>query len=143
MKKRHQKGLQKLASSLPRSMELVKFHEVKLGKDLTTEEIGNSNIVIAADSEYKAYKQKLVEVDHYNRLKKAYVRDKERGIIDYIHWVDSNNKRMNELFEKLNLERVSEGIMDIAAKGVGSFWNNLIAFFFAFIANFKPKKEEA
>lgn len=143
MKKIHQKGLKKLAASLPRSVELVKFYEVKSGKNLTEDEIGNSDMVIDPDAEYKAFKKRLIEVDHYNRLKKAYAKNKERGIIDYIKWVDSNNKRMNELFERLNLERVSEGLLEIAASGVASFWRNLLAFFYAFIANFKPKQQEA
>jgi hypothetical protein len=77
MKKTHIKELKQLAEKLPKSF------------DLEPTRIGNQ------------IKHKLVEINHFNRLKNAFARNKEQGLIDYIKWVKINNNRMNEIFSKL------------------------------------------
>lgn len=140
MKKNQIKGLKKLAEQLPVSKEIQKYSIVQKGYEFTMEEIEKAEIDIEAEKDYiKKNNYKIVDVNHFNRLKKAFARNKEKGLVDYIEWVDRNNRKMNELFERMNLERVSEGIMDVARKGEKGFWSNLLNFLFAFITVFKKK----
>jgi hypothetical protein len=141
MKKNQIKGLKKLATQLPLTKEIQRYSEIKQGYEFSMEEIEKSGIPIEAEKMYvQKGKYRLVDVCHINRLKKAFARNKEKGIIDYIEWVDRNNKRLNELFEKVRYERVSKEIMAVAKKGEKSFWSNLLNFLFAFITVFKKKE---
>lgn len=140
MKKQQLKGLKDLAKMLPESKELQKYSIVKLGSQLSNEEIDNSKIDIELDKAYvKRGNFRIVDVDHFNRLKKAFARNKEQGLADYIDWVDMNNKRMNALFEKLELERVSKELMEISKKGGKGFWSNLMNFLLSFVSVFSKK----
>ena len=99
-----------------------------------------AGIDIEAKKEYvKKGNYKIADVNHFNRLKKAFARNKEKGLIDYIEWVDRNNKKMNAIFEKMQLEEVSKEIMEVAKKGEKGFWSNLLNFLFAFLTVFKKK----
>ena len=141
MKKSQIKGLKKLAEQLPMSKELVKFSIVKKGYKFTMEEIEITGIDIKAEKEYvKKGNYKIADVNHFNRLKKAFARSKEKGLIDYIEWVNRNNKKMNAIFEKMQLEEVSKEIMEVAQKGEKGFWSNLLNFLFAFLNVFKVKQ---
>ena len=138
MKKNQIKGLKKLAEQLPVSKELQTYSVCKKGYEFTMEEIENAKIDIEAEKDYiQKGHYRIADVNHFNRLKKAFARNKEKGLIDYIEWVDKNNKKMNELFEKMQLERVSKEIMEISSKGEKGFWSNLLNFLFAFISVFK------
>ncbi len=140
MKKNQIKGLKKLAEQLPVSKEIQKYSIVQKGYEFTMEEIEKAGIDIEAEKDYvKKGNYRIVDINHFNRLKRAFARNKEKGLVDYIEWVDRNNRKMNELFERMNLERVSEGIMDVARKGEKGFWSNLLNFLFAFITVFKKK----
>jgi len=90
----------------------------------------------------KKLKWELVEVNHLNRLKSAYSRNKEKGIVDYILWVNYNNQKVNYILKNQELQKVDEGIIDIAMKGANNFWRNLIAFLISFITIFKPNEKE-
>lgn len=142
MKKAHARASKKLSQKLPRSLDVVKFYELKKGSELTHKEVKGAEGSVDSEAIYKAYKTKFVEIDHYSRIKKAYARNGAQGVIDYIKWVDQNNKRLNELYSNAKLSRVASEIMDIAAKGASNFWNNLIAFFMAFISVFMGKEVE-
>ena len=63
----------------------------------------------------------------------------EDFFIDYIEWVDKNNKKMNAIFEHMQLEEVSKEIMQVAQKGEKGFWSNILNFLFAFLMIFKKK----
>lgn len=143
MKKSQLKGLKQLAEQLPKSVEIQVYSELKKGYEMTIEEIERAKIPIEAEEYYKkSGSQRLVEIHHYDRLKKAYARNREKGLVDYIEWLDKHNLRMNELFEKLELQRVSDEIMEVAKKGEKGFWanlRNLLNFLFAFINTFKKK----
>jgi hypothetical protein len=104
------------------------------------EEIEAAQIPIEAEKMYiHSGNVRIVDINHFNRLKNAYSRAKEKGLIDYIHWVDRNNQKMNKIYEKLDLQRVSNEIMDIANKGTSGFWSNLLNFLYAFLAIFNKK----
>ena len=140
MKKNQIKGLKKLAEQLPMSKEIVRYSVIKKGYEFSMEEIEMAGIDIEAEKEYvKKGNYKISDVNHFNRLKKAFARNKEKGLIDYIEWVDRNNKKMNAIFEKMQLEEVSKEIMEVAAKGEKGFWSNLLNFLFAFLTIFKKK----
>ncbi len=140
MKKYQTKGLRQLAEQLPISKELVRYSVIKKGYELSLEEIEMAGIDIEAEKCYvrKGY-YKIADIDHFNRLKKAFVKNKEKGIIDYIEWVDKNNKKMNAIFEHMQLEEVSKEIMQVAQKGEKGFWQNLLNFILAFLMIFKKK----
>lgn len=141
MKKKQIKALKQLSEQLPESVTIERFSKIVSGYELTQEQIDNSSIPIELEKQYiQKGNYKIVPVNHLNRLKNAYSRNKEQGLVDYIMWVDKNNKRMNELFKDSQLNDVSEEIMSIAKKGANGFWNNLINFLLAFIAIFQPKK---
>jgi len=141
MKKQQIKALKRLAFQLPQSKEIQRYSEIKQGYEFSMEEIEKSEIPIEAEKLYvQKGRYRIVPINHFNRLKKAFARNKEKGIIDYIEWVDRNNKKLNEIFEKAGYERVSKEIMAVAKKGEKSFWNNLLNFLFAFITVFKKKE---
>jgi len=141
MKKKQIKGIKQLAEQLPISKELQTYSIIKNGWEFTQDEIAKAKIDIEAERLYvKKGNYKIVDVNHFNRLKSAFARNKEQGLVDYIEWVDRNNRKMNQLFEKLNLQNVSEEIMGIQRKGAKGFWNNLVNFLMAFITIFKPKQ---
>ena len=144
MKKNQLKALKKLAEQLPVTKELQKYSIAVQGFKINADEYDPAVTPIEAEAWYKQGGHfRLVDVEHFNRLKKAYARNKEQGLIDYIEWVDRNNKKVNEMFEEMEMERVSAELMAIAKKGKGNFWSNLINFLFAFIAIFKPDKKVA
>ena len=122
------------------SKEIVRYSIIKKGYEFSIEEIETAGIDIEAEKEYvQKGKYKIVDVDHFNRLKKAFARNKEKGLIDYIEWVDKNNKKMNAIFEHMQLEEVSKEIMQVAQKGEKGFWSNILNFLFAFLMIFKKK----
>lgn len=142
MKKQQIKALSRLANQLPETKELVKYSIVKKGWELSFDEIDRAKIDIEADKDYiQRGNYKIADVNHNNRLKKAYARNKEQGIIDYIFWVNQNNQNMNKLFEEMHLKEVSNELMGIAEKGGKGFWNNLLNFLFAFLTVFRKKPQ--
>lgn len=138
MKKNQIRALKQLAAKLPISYELKPTSLVRYGYEFSIEEIEQAGIVIEAEKLYTSKRMAVELINHDNRLQKAFARNKEQGLIDYIYWVDKNNKKMNALSEKLQLEQVSQDLKDIAEKGSKGFWSNLTNFLLAFIAIFKP-----
>ena len=147
MNKKKLKAIKQLAQRLPHSVEVQKYYSIIQGKEFTIEQLAEMRgkgveLEIEAENWYRENKHKLVVINHYNRLKKAYSRNKEQGLIDYIQWLDRHNKQMNELFKELNLKGVENPILEIARRGVKAFWSNLINFLLAFLAVFQTKKVE-
>jgi hypothetical protein len=142
MKKNQLKALKNLSEQLPESKELQKYSIVLQGFEINSQEYDPKQHDIQPEEWYKQGGHfRLVEIDHFNRLKKAYARKKEQGLVDYINWVDQNNIKLNQLFEDMELQRVSEEIKAIADKGAKSFWSNLLNFLFAFLQIFKPQSK--
>ena len=78
MKKKQTKGLKKLSELLPMSKEIVRYSIIKKGYEFSIEEIETAGIDIEAEKEYvQKGKYKIVDVDHFNRLKKAFARNKQ------------------------------------------------------------------
>jgi hypothetical protein len=80
MKKRDLKEIKKLADNLPPSKSLQKFSVILNGK--------------------KEYKFRLVDIDHYSRLKHAHLTNKQTGMQDYIIWLKANNEKINKMFNQ-------------------------------------------
>jgi hypothetical protein len=80
MKKRDLKEIKKLADNLPPSKSLQKFSVILNGK--------------------KTYKFRLVDIDHYSRLKHAHSTNKQTGMQDYIIWLKANNEKINKMFNQ-------------------------------------------
>ena len=82
MKKNQIKGLRRLAEQLPISKEIVKYSVIKKGYEFSIEEIEAARIDIEAEKEYvKKNNYKIADVNHFNRLKKAFARNKEKGLM--------------------------------------------------------------
>ena len=140
MKKKHIKGIKTLAEKLPRSITIVKYSVLKKGWELTEKEIESAKFEIQADKEYlQRNHYKVVEINHFNRLKKAFSKNGEQGIIDYIVWVDKNNRKMNVIFGNTDLKPGEDNLLKGALKGASGFWDNLFAFLFSFITVFKNR----
>lgn len=140
MKKKQVKALSELAKQLPASKEIVKYSIGKMGYEITVEEAEKADIEIQHDQLYISKNNyKIVDVNHLDRLKKAFAKNKEQGLVDYIFWVDKNNRKMNELFENMKLKQVNENIMQIAIKGASNFWKNIWIFLISLISVFGAK----
>lgn len=117
MKKKQLNGIRQLAEQLPLSKEIQKYSTVVQGYELTEQELDGTDINIEAEKFYvKSGNYRIVDINHFNRLKKAFARSREQGLIDYIEWVDRNNKNMNAIFEKMKLQRVSDELLTVAKK---------------------------
>lgn len=142
MKKEKIKALKKLSEMLPKAITLVTESHVALGHQLPEQVLATATIPIEAEKSYVYKNKKVVEVNHLNRLKKAFARNKEKGLIDYIEWVDRNNQRMNELFKEMKLTEVSDELKQVAKRGEKGFWSNLISFLFSFYSIFLSKSKQ-
>ena len=143
MKKPHLKAIKQLSQSLPKSVEVQKYSTLIKGEDIDLNEKLKADFPIYEEEWYKKKQYRLVEIDHYNRLKNAFSRNKEQGLMDYIEWVNINNKRMNKLFKELELKEVSDSLLNVVKQGSKNFWSNLIAFLFAFLHTFIKPKDNA
>ena len=141
MKKTKLKALKNLAKRLPDSKELVIIGTLIKGEDVSFNDKIKAGIPIENDNWYKKKNTKLVDIDHYSRLKNAYARNKELGLIEYIQWLDRNNKKLNQMFKDLELERVNSALMKQIEKGAKGFWTNLIQFLLSFVMAFQSEKK--
>ena len=141
MKKTKLKALKNLAKRLPDSKELVIIGTLIKGEDVSFNDKIKAGIPIENDNWYKKKNTKLVDIDHYSRLKSAYARNEELGLIEYIQWLDRNNKKLNQMFKDLELERVNSTLMKQIEKGAKGFWTNLIQFLLSFVMAFQSEKK--
>ena len=141
MKKTKLKALKNLAKRLPDSKELVIIGTLIKGEDVSFNDKIKAGKPIENDNWYKQKNTKLVDIDHYSRLKNAYARNKELGLIEYIHWLDRNNIKLNQMFKDLELERVNSTLMKQIEKGAKGFWTNLIQFLLSFVMAFQLEKK--
>mgnify|MGYP006325544865 FL=1 len=138
LNKGYKQAIEQLSKKLPLSYELKKVGYAIKGEDLPLETRRKFSL---ADMEYyRTSKQMLFSINHISRMQSAFKRSGEQGIIDYIYWLNNNNKKLNDMFEKLKLEQVSDDVMDIASKGAKGFWKNLLDFLFAFLKVFGNNK---
>lgn len=139
LNKGHKQAIEHLSKKLPVSYELKKVGYSIKGEDLPLETRQKFSL---ADTEYyRTSKQIIVLINHTSRMQSNFKKYGEQGIIDYIYWLNNNNKKLNERFEKLKLEQVSDDVMSIVAKGAKGFWKNLLDFLFAFLKAFGSEKE--
>jgi hypothetical protein len=148
MKKVKIKALSNLAQRLPESYVIVNNPSLIKGEEISLSEFAELRakgveIPIEGDKWYKKANYKLEKIDHFNRLKNAYAKKKEQGILDYITWLDNHNKKLNEKFEDLRLAQVDEGILNVVKKGASSFWSNIIQFLAAFYHAFIKKEKSS
>ena len=141
MKKAKIKALKQLSEMLPKSVTLAIEGHVCKGKELPEHLVKTSKIEIDGESHYTYKNRRVVEINHLNRLQKAFARTKDQGLADYITWLDANNRRMNELFENLKLGEVSEELKQVAKAGGKGFWSSLMAFLFSFYTAFVNKNK--
>lgn len=148
MKKKHCREIKLLAEKLPPSFQKVVITKGTMIKDLPKEERDSlaerdgvsplgSNVYLQKGIDY-------IQINHYKRMKKAYARNKEQGLMDYIKWVNANNKRINQEVKDANLEEVNENIMKLTEGPANKFWirlRGLINFLMSFMSVFQNKEE--
>lgn len=145
MKKSKIKALRKLASMLPKSVEYKEGGQYIKGSALSNDQkkaVMEKHSKVNPSSYYGTEKRGFVPINHVDRLKKAWTRNQEKGLVHYINWVDANNKKMNELNDTLKLEEVNSEVMALADKGAKGFWKRLIQFLLAFVTAFKPTENK-
>lgn len=143
MKKKNAKLMRALAARLPDTKRLSLRAKYTKGYDLTAEEREKLTIPYNPKTMYKRNVHYLLPVNHYRILKKAWEKDKERGLMLHIKWVDDNNKRLNKMFKDHKMERVDDGLMKLTMGKPSGFWGNLAKFLMAFFASFvKPTAKE-
>lgn len=150
MNKRKVKAIQKLSERLPESWEIIKFGRKRMGSDIIaergTKDIG---IDILPNVVYSHPEWKSQPINHENRLRKAYNRNGEKGMMEYILQLDINNMNLPAKYKRITgkvlgekVKRVDKRIMKIAEGKASSFWSSIIKFLFAFISVFSNQKEE-
>jgi|688.fasta_scaffold901528_2 hypothetical protein len=142
MKKTQVRALTQLAKALPPSKEIQKYSILVKGEDIDFNDKLKAQIPIEDEEWYKKKEFRIVDINHVNRLKNAFARNKEQGLMDYIEWVDMNNKRLNRVFKELELQEVDAKLMNTLKGGAKNFWSNLIRFLYAFIHTFIKKEEQ-
>jgi len=138
LNKLQKQGIKQLAERLPDSFELQNKKYVVKGAefdiDLRREHGLNDHEL------YVMKKNSLIPINHSNRLENAYKKNKEQGMVDYIYWLNNNNRKLNEIFKTLEYKQVSTDVMDIVKDGAKGFWKNLMEFLFAFLKVFGNKE---
>lgn len=142
MKKKYTKAIKELAKRLPKSKELSVVGKSLMGYDVIRKNLAKDGEV-DSDLRYTYKTRELIDINHFNRMKRAYSRSGEKGITEYIQWLDRNNKKLNEMFKDLKLEQVDSNILEIAKKGAKGFWNSILTFLMSFLIAFRTEKEAA
>lgn len=147
VKKSKIKALRQLSKMLPPSVEYKNHTFYAKATALTSEQLKNvkkHHGIVNPNSYYGGSFKGFIPINHLDRLKKAWNRNQEQGLVDYISWIDINNKKMNEKYEELKLQEVDKRIMNIVKKGAGGFWRRIVQFIMAFYYSFlSDKKTEA
>ena len=102
MKKTTLKRIKELASTLPPSQELQSYSISKKGSELTANEVANSKIKIEPNKVYTTKGHfRIVTIDHYSKLKKAFGTYGDQGLLDYMDWLHRNNEKVKAIFNKI------------------------------------------
>ena len=120
MKKKYTKALKQFSLKLPLSYELIRVGKSIMGYEALKQNLAKDEEV-ESEVRYTYKSNEFVVINHYNRIKKAYSRNKEQGVTDYILWLNRNNKKLQEQFKDMELQQVDENILNIAAKGAKVF----------------------
>jgi len=140
MNKRKAKALKKLSQELPESFTIRAHSESVLGIDLIKEE-QREGMEIELEQYYGVRKAVVFPINHYKKLKKAFIKDGTQGIIDYIVWLKAHNAKMNELLAEVDkIADIDSGILAVVGMGAKRFWFNLMNFMYAFFMNFRSHK---
>lgn len=139
MKKKTIKAIRLLANRLPESYVLRK-HSISIkGSEVRLQKI-ETDLPIDLDENYKISKNILERINHTQRLKRAYSKSGDKGVYDYMIWLNENNIRLNKrLAPKDQIDTLDAGLLGVLSKGVKGFWQNLIIFLFSFLTVFKKQ----
>lgn len=149
MKKVRIKQLKALADRLPDSVVLVNKPTIVTGDKITSSEkkkLENKGEWEGPKATYTRKGYYFRPVNHLNRLKTAYKNNKEQGLIDYVLWLDRNNRKINMLYAQLEindrLNDVDQRLIRFISQGVKNFWQNLIIFLTSFAVVFLQKEDK-
>lgn len=143
MKKKTIKALDLLAQKLPESLVIRKHTITKFGGDLPYEEIKKINGEYDPRQVYRKKDLFFFRINHLTKLKKAWAKDKQKGIQNYIIWLNRNNRYVNRFVSEQNkLKEVDSRIMDLTKRSAVGFWKGLLAFLFSFIEIFQKQSNE-
>lgn len=150
MKKKYCKLLRQLAQKLPESYTIRQhtkhlYHSElpkKIKEKLKSKLLYNPNEIFPLKEEHP------FEINHYKRLKKAWKQDREKGLRNYIIWLDNHNQRLlaeieenkKVLAKKREIKQVPKELVEIAKNTSTNFWQLLINFFYSFLTIFSKKE---
>lgn len=148
MKKKHALAIKQLSKLLPYSVEIVKHGVFIPGSQIETKDVHaakEAGLIIQGDKNYIHKKLKVVEINHYRRLKRMYAQHGTKGIQMYILELDKHNQKMNEMFQDLQgmkkYERITKELIEIAKGSAKGFWKSLIFFLTALFGAFFLNEE--
>lgn len=143
MNKKRKKALTALSYRLPPSWEVTKVSEYMKGEDLITSDEQHGLDKIHPNVIYKSTGKKLIRINHKQKLKRAWSRNKTAGVMEYIKWLDNNNRYIASIVKQSeDVKQVDEGILNIAKGSVSSFWRQLIIFLSSFISVFASQTQK-
>lgn len=138
LNKLQKQGIKQLAERLPDSFELQNKKYVVKGAEFDIDQRRAHQL--GDDDLYVMKRNALIPINHVNRLENAFKKYKEQGMVDYIHWLNNNNRKLNDIFNTMEYKQVSNDVMDIVKDGAKGFWKNLMEFLFAFLKVFGNKE---
>ena len=149
------KQVKLLVTQLPVSYEIIvkgqriRPHEVlrKIDEGITPPP--GFNLSSDTDEKKKWYryrKQDIVMINHYKRIKKAYNKRGEQGVVEYLKWLKQNNIRVAKIISQIDsnikIGKWSSQLDRLILGGAKSFWKNLIIFLASFLTFFINNEED-
>jgi len=145
MKKKNLKTLRRLASILPKT-QYVRKHSYQLyGHQLDkehTDDIEKDGAKVDPKTLYDFKRSMAYNVNHEQRLKEAYKKNGDDGIIEYLKWIRIQHKANLKKYSSDPATKFLDERLDyLIASGAKNLWKNLLIFLTAFFENFVVKKE--
>lgn len=78
-------------------------------------------------------------LNHHKRLKRVFLEKGAAGIQEYIRWLDAHNRKWAE---KMKVDQVDPGLLEIASAKISSFWKMLIAWLVGFSMFFQDDRNK-
>lgn len=139
MKKRQLKAIRTLCKILPESYTEVSEGQYKFGYEMLREDIPIPEMFqkhFDPDRMYPVRVNKLVKINHYRKIKKAYKSNGQQGIMDYMKWLDAHNAQLANKYQFKKIKRIDQRLLEIAMSSAEGFWQSIIMFITAFAASF-------
>jgi len=146
MKKKQIKYLNFLADQLP-DMKELKLKGDNISGTILLERIASGEtkapkgIDINKKGRYSDRKYVFEDINHRQRIKRAYSKNGPQGVFDYLKYLSIHRKRINDMVdESKKIAKLPPMVKKLMSGGVGAFWS-ILAFFYSFVAVFSKKED--